>query len=306
MLDSLKHWWANQHWWAELQGVFQHPLIDLGDSHLTLGGIIKLLLVMTLVVVGERFLRRTLRKRVLARTHLEPELQYAVSRFFGYCFIVIGFFFAFKVVHLDLSSLAVIVGGLGVGIGFGLQNIISNFISGLIILGERSIAIGHRIEVGGIAGQVSKINLRSTIVITNDNCSIIVPNSNLITNPVTNWSYGDPKVRLRLPIGVAYGTEMDKLRQVLLGVAAENPSVLKDPAPSLLFLGFGDSSLNFDLAVWTVEMAKHPGRFRSDLFFAIERALRENNIEVPFPQRDLRLRSRNFATSTDSGSGPKA
>ena len=120
----------------------------------------------------------------------------------GYCFIAAGFFFAFRVVHLDLSSLAVIVGGLGIGIGFGLQNIVSNFISGLIILAERPIAIGHRVEVGGVAGQITKISLRSTVVVTNDNITIIVPNSNFITNPVTNWSYGDPKVRLRLPVGV--------------------------------------------------------------------------------------------------------
>ena len=138
---------------------------------------------------------------MLARTHIEPDLQFAVSRFAGYCFIAVGFFFAFKVVHLDLSSLAVIVGGLGIGIGFGLQNIVSNFVSGLIILAERPIAIGHRVEVGGVAGQVTKISLRSTVVVTNDNITIIVPNSNFITNPVTNWSYGDPKVRLRLPVG---------------------------------------------------------------------------------------------------------
>src|ERR1700722_17221318 len=235
MLDTLKQWWI------DLQGVFHKPLIDLGDSHLTLDGIIKFLVVITLVFVAERILRRTLRKRVLSRTHLGPDLQYAVSRFFGYCFIVLGFFFAFKVVHLDLSSLAVIVGGLGVGIGFGLQNIISNFVSGLIILAERTITIGHRIEVGGVAGQVARINLRSTIVITNDNIAIIVPNSSLITNPVTNWSYGDPKVRMRLPIGVAYGTDLDKLQRVLLETAAQDPAVLKEPPPSLLFLGYGDN-----------------------------------------------------------------
>lgn len=286
-------------WWADAQRVFHYPLLDLGDSHLTLDGIIKLLVILTLVLVFERILRRTLRRRVLARTHLEPDLQYAVSRFVGYCFIVLGFFFAFRVVHLDLSSLAVIVGGLGVGIGFGLQNIISNFISGLIILAERSIALGHRIEVAGVAGQVAKINLRSTIVLTNDNISIIVPNSSLITNPVTNWSYGDPKVRLRLPFGVAYGTDIEKLQRVVLAAAAENPSVLKDPPPSLLFLEFGDSSLNFELAVWTIDMATRPKRFRSDLYFVLERKFRENKIEVPFPQRNLHLRSGSFTPQTN-------
>ncbi len=291
------------HWWAEIQTIFNQPLIELGDSNLTLNSIFKLLLVMLLVVVSERYLRRILRKRILARTHMEPDLQYAVSRFVGYCFIAVGFFFAFRVIHLDLSSLAVIVGGLGIGIGFGLQNIVSNFVSGLIILAERPIAIGHRVEVGGVAGQITKISLRSTVVVTNDNITIIVPNSNFITNPVTNWSHGDPKVRLRLPIGVAYGSDVEKLRRVLLEIAAENPAVLKEPAPMVRFLEFGDSSLNFELAVWTIDMARSPTRFRSDLYFAIERKLRENNIEVPFPQRDLHLRSGTFVLETKTG-GP--
>jgi small-conductance mechanosensitive channel len=293
-------------WWSNIQNVINYPLVDIGDSHLTLNGLIKLVLVVMLVVIAERYLRRLMRQRVLARTHLEPDLQYAVSRFVGYCFIAVGFFFALKVVHLDLSSLAVIVGGLGVGIGFGLQNIVSNFVSGLIILAERPIAHGHRIEVGGVAGQVAKINLRSTIVVTNDNITIIVPNSNFITNPVTNWSYGDPKVRLRLPVGVAYGSDVEKLRRVLLEIAAENPAVLKDPAPTVRFLEFGDSSLNFELAVWTIDMAHRPTRFRSELYFAIERNLRENRIEVPFPQRDLHLRSGKLVLETQAGTRMEA
>ena len=279
------------HWWAKIQAIFNAPLLELGDSRLTLNGIVKLLVVMLLVVLTERYLRRIVRRRILARTHMEPDLQFAISRFVGYCFIAVGFFFAFKLVHLDLSSLAVIVGGLGVGIGFGLQNIVSNFISGLIILAERPITIGHRVEVGDVAGQVTKINLRSTIVVTNDNITIIVPNSNFITSPVNNWSYGDPKVRLRLPVGVAYGSDVEKLRQVLLDVAAKNPAVLQNPAPMVRFLEFGDSALNFELAVWTVDLAHRPTHFRSELYFAIERKLRENQIEVPFPQRDLHLRS---------------
>jgi small-conductance mechanosensitive channel len=278
-------------WWIVIQKVINYPLIELGDSRLTLNAFLKLVLGLVLVLVTERYLRRVLRRRVLARTHLSPDLQYAVSRFAGYCFVAVGFFFAFKVIHLDLSAFAVIVGGLGIGVGFGLQNVISNFVSGLIILAERPIALGHRIEVGGVVGQVTRINLRSTTVVTNDNISIIVPNSNFITSAVTNWSYGDPKVRLRLPVGVAYGSDLEKLRGLLLEVAAEHPAALKQPAPSVRFLGFGDSSLNFELAIWTIEMAQSPTRFRSDLYFAIERKLRENKIEIPFPQRDLNLRS---------------
>jgi small-conductance mechanosensitive channel len=240
---------------------------------------------------------------LLARTKLEPDLQYAVSRFAGYCFIAIGLFFSVRVINLDLSAFAVIIGGLGIGIGFGLQNIVSNFISGLVILAERPIAIGHRIEVGGVAGQVTRINLRSTTVVTNDNITIIVPNSDFITHAVTNWSYGDPKVRLRLPVGVAYGSDLEKLQRLLLEIAAAHPAVLKSPAPAVRFLSFGDSALNFDLAVWTIDMAHRPTRFRSDLFFAIERTLRENNIEIPFPQRDLHLRSGKLAVQTTAGDG---
>jgi small-conductance mechanosensitive channel len=267
-----------------------------------LNSFLQLLVLLALVLVAERYVRGLLRRRVLARTRLEPDLQYAVSRFAGYCFIAVGFFFALKVIHLDLSAFAVILGGLGIGVGFGLQNVISNFVSGLIILAERPIAIGHRIEVGSVAGQVTRINLRSTTVVTNDNITIIVPNSNFITSAVTNWSYGDPKVRLRLPVGVAYGSDVEKLRTLLLEVAAENAATLKQPAPSVRFLGFGDSALNFELAIWTIDMAQSPTRFRSELYFAIERKLREHKIEIPFPQRDLHLRSGSFVLASPQSS----
>jgi len=288
-------------WWMGIEKVLNYPLIGLGNTHLTLNSILELLIVLALVLVAERYLRRLLRRRVLSRTRLEPDLQYAVSRFAGYCFIAVGFFFALKIIHLDLSALAVVVGGLGVGIGFGMQNIVSNFVSGLIILAERPIAMGHRIEIGGVAGQVTRINLRSTTVVTNDNITIIVPNSDFITQSVTNWSYGDPKVRLRLQLGVAYGSDVEKLRRVLLEVAAENPEVLKQPEPTVRFLGFGDSSLDFELAVWTINMAHRPTRFRSDLYFAIERKLQESQIEIPFPQRDLHLRSGKLVLETKPG-----
>jgi len=288
-------------WWMGIEKVLNYPLVGLGNTHLTLNSILELLIVLALVLVAERYLRRLLRRRVLSRTRLEPDLQYAVSRFAGYCFIAVGFFFALKIIHLDLSALAVVVGGLGVGIGFGMQNIVSNFVSGLIILAERPIAMGHRIEIGGVAGQVTRINLRSTTVVTNDNITIIVPNSDFITQSVTNWSYGDPKVRLRLQLGVAYGSDVEKLRRVLLEVAAENPEVLKQPEPTVRFLGFGDSSLDFELAVWTINMAHRPTRFRSDLYFAIERKLQESQIEIPFPQRDLHLRSGKLVLETKPG-----
>lgn len=271
--------------------VFYYPLVKLGETDLTLVGLFKFLCVVVLVFVCERLLRQYLVRHFLQRTHLEPSLQYAVSRIAGYAVVAIGFYVALKVVGIDLSSLAVVAGAVGVGLGFGLQNIISNFVSGLIILGERPVAIGDRVEVGGVAGLVTKISLRSTTIVTNDNITMIVPNSDLITQRVTNWSYGDPKVRIRISVGVAYGTDIELLKRVLLEVAAAYPKVLQNPPPELFFTGFGDSSLDFELAVWTKDMASKPRRFRSDLNYAIEQKLREANIEIPFPQRDLHLRS---------------
>jgi small-conductance mechanosensitive channel len=291
--------------WTDIQSVLNYPL-NLGSNKLTLNGILLLLLLLVLVLITERYLRRLLARRLLAHTHLEPSLQYAISRIVGYVFLALGFFIALKLVGLDLSSLAVIAGAVGIGVGFGLQNIISNFVSGVILLAERPIAIGHRVEVGNVAGQVTRINLRSTTVVTNDNITIIVPNSDFISQSVTNWSHGDPKVRLRLPVGVAYGSDVGGLRQALLEVALENPSVLKEPAPTVRFLGFGDSSLDFELAVWTIDMAFHPTRFRSDLFFAIESKLRECKIEIPFPQRDLHLRSGKLVIETGPGGRTEA
>jgi small-conductance mechanosensitive channel len=286
--------------------VLEYPILKLGSTQLTVLGIIQLLAWLAVVVVLERMLRRYLLERVLRRTHLDTGLQYGISRIAGYIFIALGFYVAIQVAGIDLSSLAIIAGAIGVGIGFGLQNIVSNFVSGLIILAERPIAIGHRIEVGGVAGRVTRINLRSTAIVTNDNITIIVPNSDFIAHAITNWSYGDPKVRIRLPVGVAYGTDLEKLQRVLLDVAARNPQVLKDPAPAVRFLGFGDSSFHFELAVWTVDMSHRPTRFRSDLYFAIERELRENHIEIPFPQRDLHLKSGHFIVQPPPPTAPPA
>ncbi len=273
-------------------------MIKLGESELTLVSLFKFGCLVLLVFLFERLLRRVLVNRFLRRTHLHPSMQYGVGKIVGYVFICIGFYIALKMVGIDLSSLAVIAGAIGVGLGFGLQNIISNFVSGIIILAERPVAIGDRVELGETGGVVAKISLRSTTIVTNDNITIIVPNSDFITSKVTNWSYGDPKVRIWVPFGVAYGTDTERLRTLMSEVAHENPAVLHEPPPELFFQGFGDSSLNFALGVWTAEMTSKPKRFRSDLNYAIERKLRENKIEIPFPQRDLHLRSGQLAIPT--------
>lgn len=285
--------------------LINHPLVKLGDSEISLATLCTFVCAVIVVFLAERLLRRLLVRRVLQRTHFHPSMQYAISKISGYAFLVIGFYMALKLVGIDLSSLAVIAGAIGVGLGFGLQNIISNFISGLIILAERPIAIGDRVELGGVTGVVASINLRSTSIVTNDNITVIVPNSDLITGKVTNWSYGDPKVRVRVPIGVAYGTDPERLRKLLLEVALAHPQVLREPPPEVFFTEFGDSSLNFELGVWTAEMTSKPRQFRSELNFAMERKLREHQIEIPFPQRDLHVRSGNLVLQT-TGTSPAA
>tara|TARA_Y100000588_G_scaffold343634_1_gene389280 strand:+ start:704 stop:1606 length:903 start_codon:yes stop_codon:yes gene_type:complete len=262
-----------------------------GDGTVTIGGILMVIILFVLVVIIERFLQRLIIRRFLSKTRLHSSLQYGLSRILGYILLAVGFYIAFQIAGFDLSSLAIIAASLGVGVGFGLQNIINNFVSGIIILAERPIAIGDRIEVAGIAGRVTKIQLRSTTVVTNDNITMIVPNADFISNTVTNWSHGDPKVRIRVPVGVAYATDLKLLQNLLLEAALEHPKALRDPKPVVLFTEFGDNSLNFELAVWTQEMTATPIHFTSEMNFIIEEKLRENGIEIPFPQRDLHVRS---------------
>jgi small-conductance mechanosensitive channel len=257
----------------------------------TIGSILLLLILFASVIIVERIVQKQLIRRFLSRTKLQPSLQFGLSRIIGYTLIAVGFYVAFQLVGVDLSSLAIIAASVGVGVGFGLQNIINNFVSGIIILAERPISIGDRIEVAGVAGRVTKIQLRSTTVVTNDNITMIVPNADFISNTVTNWSHGDPKVRIRVPVGVAYGSDLKLLQQLLLEAAGEHPKALRDPSPVVLFNEFGDNSLNFELGVWTQEMTAAPIHFTSEMNFIIEQKLRENDIEIPFPQRDLHVRS---------------
>ena len=229
--------------------------------------------------------------RLLAQSGLDRSLQYAIAQVVSNIVLVVGIFIVLENSGIRLAALTVFAGAVGVGVGFGLQNIASNFISGLVILAERPITIGDRVEVAGIAGQVEHIRARSTVIRTNDNIMMIVPNTKFIDSPVTNWTYGDRRVRFRIPVGVAYGSDVAKVRDALLAVAQENPHTLKEPAPGVFLEKFGDNSIDFKLVVWSSEMSARPSRYRSDLNFAIVEKFREAKIEMPFPQRDLHIRS---------------
>jgi len=258
--------------------------------NLSLAQILRLILVVFLVFWLSSIIKGQMVLRVLSRSGLDASLQYAIAQVTGYAVITIGFFLALQNTGIDLSALTVFAGAVGVGVGVGLQNISSNFISGLILLAERPIKIGDRVEVHTVAGRVTNIRARSTTVVTNDNITLIVPNSVFVEHTITNWSHGDQKVRFRIPVGVAYGSDLAKVKEALLEVARNHPATLSDPEPKVFFESFGDSALNLELVVWSAEMSFRPRSFRSDLNFAIDQAFRERGIELPFPQRDVHFR----------------
>ncbi|MEP7016084.1 MAG: mechanosensitive ion channel domain-containing protein [Verrucomicrobiota bacterium] len=227
----------------------------------------------------------------LAKSGLDRSLQYAIAQVVSNIVLIVGIFIVLDNAGIHLGALTVFAGAVGVGVGFGLQNIASNFISGLVILAERPIAIGDRIEVSGVTGQVMQIRARSTIIRTNDNITMIVPNTKFIDSTVTNWTYGDPRVRFRIPIGIAYGSDIDKTCNALLAAADENPDTLKEPAPTVFLDRFGDNAMEFELVVWSKDMSSRPRGYKSELNFAIVEKLSKAGIEIAYPQRDIHIRS---------------
>lgn len=244
-----------------------------------------------LLVLFSKVLQRLLVGRLLGRLNVSNGVKFAIGRFTMYLFFLGGLFVGLQSLGVDLSSLVVFGGAVGVGVGLGLQNVVSNFVAGLILLIEQPIRIGDRIETTGILGDVVRIAARSTWVRTNDNVVIIVPNGNFIDNPVTNWTANDPNVRIGLAVGVGYASDPELVRSIMLQAADDHPDVLKEPAPDVIFTDYGDNSINFMLRVWTAEHAHTPAVLKSDLYFDLFKRFGAHGIELPFPQRDLHIRS---------------
>jgi small-conductance mechanosensitive channel len=275
---------------STIDKVLHYQLFELNKQPVTLASLIVFVLIVIVIFFISRLLTRILLRRLLMRFHIESGIRFTMVRISHYILMIIGVIFAFQFVGVNLSGLAVIFGLLSVGIGFGLQNITSNFIAGLILLFERPIKVGDRITVGDTEGDVQAINMRSTTVNSLNNIAIIVPNSDFISTRVINWSYGDPKTRLVVDVGVSYNSDIDLVLKALREVAAENSLVLNYPEPDVLFRGFGDSSWNMQLRVWVAD-PKQYYTIHSEINIAIARKFREYNIEIPFPQRDLNVRS---------------
>ena len=216
-----------------------------------------------------------------------PESLSTMSR---YAILVVGFIFAVAALGFEVGNLALLVSALGVGIGFGMQNMVNNFISGLILLFERPITEGDLVSLDQLLGSVTRIGIRSSTIRTFDGADVIVPNGDLISNQVTNWTLADSRRRVIVPVGVQYGTPARRVIELLVETARAHPAILHDPAPYALFIGFGDSSLDFELRAWT-ESSDALTIVRSDLTVGVQDALAAAGIEVPFPQRDLHVKT---------------
>jgi small-conductance mechanosensitive channel len=267
-----------------------YPFLPIGDSSFSVASMLKLLAFLTIVIWLARTLKRALISRVFPRAHIDTGTGEALGTVIFYLLLVLGLLVGLQASGIDLTALTVVFGAIGVGIGFGLQTIASNFISGLIILFERPIRVGDRIQIGQLHGRVLRIRARATEVMTNDGISVIVPNSEFISQQVVNWSHGGNRIRVKVPVSVAYGSDIGEVRAALLEAAESVSAVLKDPPPRVRHDGFGDSSLQFQLLAWTTELLHQRGEFVSRLNYAIHEALERHGIEIPFPQRDLRFR----------------
>jgi potassium efflux system protein len=265
-------------------------LFKIQDVGITISHLVVAAIAILLSLVASRVIRLTLRKQVLSKMHVDKGLEYALLRFIHYVILVIGVYIGLKTINIPLGAIVGLFAVIGVGIGFGLQNLASNFISGVILLLERPVKVGDRLEVNDVWGDVKRINLRTTVIETPDNIAIIVPNSKLLENEITNYSYGDPRIRLRIPVGIAYGSDCEKATEIMIRAALENERILKEPKPKTWFCEFGDSSLNFMLLCW-IPNAVEKFDVISEVNHAIDRGFREQGIEIPFPQRDLHLRS---------------
>jgi small-conductance mechanosensitive channel len=260
-----------------------------GAVRMSLGDLLLFVLVGRLSFVVSNGIRFLLEEDVFPRVQLAKGLPLALSRMAQYAILFVGFSMALGVLGLDLTKVAILAGALGVGIGFGLQTIVNNFVSGLILLFERPIRVGDAIQIGEFQGEVRRIGIRASTVRTWEGADVIVPNSHLVSERVANWTFAEPMRRMDIRVGVVYGTDPQRMIDLLLRVAGKHAKVLREPGPMALFLGFGESALNFELRAWTDWVGEWV-LIRSELTIAVNAALVEAGIAIASPQRDVRVR----------------
>lgn len=279
-----------QQFLTEAKAIWEYPLFSLSKTEFSLGSIFIFLFSIAILLYLSKKFKSFLIHKVLVRYNDDIGVRQAMGTIARYIIVVIGLFVIIQANGIDLSGLAILGGALGVGIGFGLQGITNNFVSGIVILLERPIKVGDRIEVGDVTGDVMSISARATTVMTNDGISVIIPNSEFISQRVINWSYSGRMVRFKVPIPAPYGVDKDKVISLLMEVADEDEHVLKSPEPHVRLKDFGDSSLVFELVFWTSSLMHRQGKMKSFINLAVYQKFAENGITIPFPQLDLHVK----------------
>lgn len=275
--------------------------IHIGEASISVGDLVAFGVTIWATFQISHFLRFVLQEDIYTRVQLRKGMPYAVSTLAHYTVLTLGFLMAVLALGIDLNRFALLAGAFGVGIGFGLQNIVNNFVSGLVLLTERPVEVGDTVSLGDVFGEVRRIGIRSSTVSTWQGAEVIVPNGDLVSEQVINWTHSDRRRRMEIPVGVAYGSDPKQVMAVLLEAMKANPDILPEPEPYVLFLGFGDSSLDFEVRAWTGKFEFFL-RVRSELCVGFEASLREAGIQIPFPQRDLHIRS----VSTAQADAPAA
>lgn len=271
-----------------LRVMFEIELVNVSLFHITLGALITASIILYVFIIASWLINDFLKSRLPGWINADPGVVNSITTLTRYTIIGLGILAALAALGVNLSSLALVAGGLSVGIGLGLQDIIVNFVSGLVLLFEQSLRPGDVVDVNGEIGVVENLSIRATTIRTRDNVEVIVPNGAFTTSQVTTYTRTERQVRLLIPIGVGYDSTPEEVRRVAETSAARHNLILKNPAPDLLFRGFGESSLNFDLAVW-IDQPELRRQIESDLYYMLFKAFSENHITIPFPQRDLNL-----------------
>ena len=287
LIGSLELFTVREQFLALLDRVFEAS-VGFRSLRVSIGDVVSFALVVTLAYYLSKVVKFVLQEDVLTRMPLKRGVPQAMATAAQYLLLIAGFVLAVTAAGFDLDRLTLLTGAFGVGIGFGLQNVVNNFVSGLILLFERPVQVGDSVQVGSVSGDITRIGIRSSTIRTYQGAEVIVPNGKLISDEVTNWTLTTQIRRVEIPVGVAYGSEPSNVTELLLNVAQSNPEILSEPAPQVLFTGFGDNALQFELRFWTA-IQVHPV-VRSQMVMAILRALETAGIEIPFPQRDLRVK----------------
>jgi small-conductance mechanosensitive channel len=294
-----------QHWMEHIKKFLDFEIFTFGGSVVRFWTLLYLVVFLFFLFYLSGKLKKWLIETLLVKGKMGLGARLAMATIIRYFVIALGLLIMLQTAGINLTTFQVLAGTVGIGVGFGLQNIASNFVSGLIILIERPIQTGDRIVVGDVEGDVQAVNARSTTVVTNDNIAIIIPNSKFVTENVVNWSLTGKDVRFGIPVGVAYGSDLKLVVKLLEEVGRDNPDVLASPPPSVRFISFGDSGLNLELRVWSTTLTHRKALLVSSLNFAIYEKFAEHGIEIPFPQRDLHIRGGKLEVSLPNGDPPQ-